>query len=56
MMAVLKLAGHISHTYRRLAEDYEWEIIKPQVMDHLGLDDGRLTELSEDVEALLSAQ
>ncbi len=58
MLSVLKLAEHLSSTFRgtafqRSAEDQEWELIKYAVLDHLELDDDEYADLKESVLGML---
>jgi len=55
MMAILKLAGHCSHTQRRLSEDPEWDLIGGAVLKQLGLEPLEYEDLKEDVVTALSA-
>lgn len=55
MMAILKAAGNISHTSRRLSDDHEWIRIQAQVLQHLSLDETEYNDMREDIGELLQA-
>lgn len=53
MLAVLKLASHISHAHSALGEDGEWEKIAPAVLAFLNLSPTGYSDLCEEVATLL---
>ncbi len=53
MMAILKMAGHLSHTFRRANSDYEWERIDKIILEFLNLSEDEFEELREDVHEVL---
>lgn len=55
LMAVLKMAGNISHSFRRLAEDHEWDAIQVQVLTKLAITNEEYVDLKEDIFEMLHA-
>jgi len=53
LMAVLKMASNVSHTFRRANEDNEWSSIDTCILDFLGLSDDEYTELKSDIHEML---
>lgn len=52
-MAVLKMSNNISHTYRRLSEDHEWEVIRGQVLEQLALGANDYEGLKDDIHDMM---
>lgn len=49
MMAILKMAGNLSHTFRRANSDYEWERIGNEVLSVLGVSEEEHEEIRIDI-------
>lgn len=55
LLALLKVAEHITHTHNRISDDVEWEAYSALVLDFLSLDADELAELVEDYRDQLSS-
>jgi len=49
MMAVLKLASHIAHSFQRLRDDLEWERVKSDVLQLLDIAEDEYREIKKQV-------
>lgn len=54
-MAVLKLAGHFAHHYRRLSDDEEWLEVKSSVLANLDLTEQEFSDLRDDFAEVMAA-
>lgn len=53
LVAVIRLAEHISHTFLRMSEDADWDALRPLIFDYLGLSEGEYEDLKENIHAML---
>ncbi len=56
MMALLKLADHLSRTYRQSPVDHEWQRVRKRVFHELELPEAEYNEIKEEVHTLLQQQ
>lgn len=53
LIAMLHMAEHISHSKRRLSDDFRWERVKEDVLQNLMIDEQEYLELKDDVSYML---
>ena len=53
LIALIHLAQHIGHEYRRLTDDLEWERIGLNVLNYLDIDRASYCELKDDLSSML---
>lgn len=56
LIAMLHMAEHISHSRRRLSEDFRWQNMKPHVLKNLMLEEDDYEELKDDVLDMMEKQ
>ncbi len=54
LVAILKMAEDISHTFRRLSENVEWMQIQDTVLEYLNVNELEYLELKDDIHQMLN--